>query len=245
MTDRAGGPLPGPDLVAGELRGYRQFELRADGLYPVVHSECGPWDGRLEKARCATGAEHAAPAAACRCGLYGWYLPGSATVALGPVSAVVSVRGRCILGDRGFRAAQGRIEAVALPVPVRWAPGAARRTRQMLAAKYPRTKVYDSTRRMLKDYPPDDVRGLGIDPPPDRSRALRTAVVALWAAVLLPTYALAAMHGREPASLVASWWPLVVLLAVGWQVGLVWLFTRLLALQSGNPSGGRPRGPSG
>ena len=87
MTDQAGRRLPGPDLVAGELRGYRQFDLRADGLYPMVHSECGPWDGRLERARCAAGADHAAPAAECRCGLYGWYLPGSATVALGPVSA--------------------------------------------------------------------------------------------------------------------------------------------------------------
>ena len=169
MTDPAGGLVPGPDLVAGELRGYRQFELRADGLYPTVHSECGPWDGRLEKARCAAGADHAPPAAACRCGLYGWYLPGSATVALGPVSAVVSVRGRCILGDRGLRAAEGRIEAVALPSSVRWTPSAARRTRQMLAEKYPRTTVYDSTRQMLKDYPPQDVRGLGIDPPPDLS----------------------------------------------------------------------------
>ena len=243
MTDEAGGLLPGPDLVAGELRGYRQFELRADGLYPTVHSECGPWDGRLEKARCASGADHAAPAAACRCGLYGWYLPGSATVALGPVSAVVSVRGRCILGDRGFRAAEGRIEAVALPAAVRWTPSAARRTRQMLAERYPRTEVYDSTRKMLKDYPPQDVKGLGIDPPPDRSRTLRTAVVALWAAVLLPTYALAALQGEPRAAVVASWWPLLVLLAVGWQVGLVWLFTRLRALQSGSPGGSGPPSP--
>ena len=79
--------------------------------------------------------------------------------------------------------------------------------------------------------------------PPDRSRTLRTAVIVLWAAVLLPTYALAALHGQTPAVAVASWWPLVVLLAVGWQVGLVWLFTRLLGLQSGSPTGGRPRGP--
>jgi len=76
-----------------------------------------------------------------------------------------------------------------------------------------------------------------------RASWLRTAVIVLWAAVLLPTYALAALHGQTPAVAVASWWPLVVLLAVGWQVGLVWLFTRLLGLQSGSPTGGRPRGP--
>ena len=243
MTGQAAGRLPGPDLVAGELRGYRQFELRADGLYPTVHGECGPWDGRLEKARCATGAEHAAPAASCRCGLYGWYLPGSATVALGPVSAVVSVRGRCILGDRGFRAAEGRIEAVALPASVRWVPSAARRTRLMLAANYPRTKVYGSARQMLKDHPPHDVSGLGIDPPPDRSRTLRTALVALWAAVLLPTDVLARLHDEARAGVVTSWWPVVVLVAVIWQLGIVRLLTRLLAFQSSNPAGGGGRGP--
>jgi hypothetical protein len=61
--------------------------------------------------------------------------------------------------------------------------------------------------------------------------------------VLLPTYALAALQGEPRAAVVASWWPLLVLLAVGWQVGLVWLFTRLLALQSGSPAGGGPPSP--
>ena len=102
-------------LVPGELRGYRQFSLKDDGLYPLVHTVCGPWDGHLQRAVCASGARHAAPAADCLCGLYAWYLPGSATVSLGPVSAVVLARGRCVLGDRGFRAAAARIEAVSLP----------------------------------------------------------------------------------------------------------------------------------
>jgi hypothetical protein len=236
----SGRSLPEPDLVPGELRGYRQFELRTDGLYPLVHSETGPWSGELEQARCARGGEHAAPAADCRCGLYGWYLPGSATVPLGPASAVISVRGRCILGDRGFRAAQAHVDAVALPASVRWSPGAARRAREMLATTYPETVVYDSTRQMLKDYPPHDVRGLGIDPPPDRSRGYRAAAMVLWATVVLPTYGLVAVPRETIADVVAHWWPLVLVLVIGWQVSMVWLFTRMLALQGTNPAGGPP-----
>ena len=236
MTGKPRRSLPEPDLVAGELRGYRQFDVAADGLYPLVHSEAGAWDGRLEIARCATGGSHAAPAVDCRCGLYGWYLPGSATVAMGPASAVVSVRGRCILGDRGFRAAQGRIEAVALPSAIRWNPRAARRTRAMLAARYPQTAVYGSARQMLKDFPPQDVTGLGIEPPRDRSRGYRTAAVVLWLAVLVPTYALVAVPREGVAVMVSRWWPLVLVLAVAWQAGMVWLLSRLLALQTNNPA---------
>lgn len=230
---------PEAALVPGELRGYRQFDLRADGLYPLVHFESGPWDGRLEHAGCAVGVDHPAPAADCRCGLYAWYLPGSATVSLGPASAVVAARGRCILGDRGFRAAQARIEAVTLPASVRWNPRAAMRTRRMLAAQYPRTRVYGSARRMLKDHPPQDVRELGIDPPRDRSRGYRSAAAVLWAAVVLLAYSVAALPGETVANAFSQWWPLLVLLAVAWQAGLVWLFTRMISLQTANPTGTR------
>ncbi len=225
----------GPDLVAGELRGYRQFDLRADGLYPLVHSQDGPWDGSLQQARCTVADDHLAPVSGCRCGLYGWYLPGSATVALGPASAVVAVRGRCILGDRGFRAAEGRIEAVSLPAAVRWNPRAARRARLMLARCYPATAVYASSRRMLRDHPPHDVRGLGIDPPPDHSRGYRAGVVAMGVALLVPAYGLAVVPREEAAAAMATWWPLLLVLAIGWQVAMVWLVTRLLALQVGHP----------
>ena len=231
------GALPGPDLVPGQLRGYRQFELRDDGLYPLVHTEFGPWDGQLERASCGASGDHPAPAADCRCGLYGWYLPGSATVALGRANAVVAIRGRCILGDRGFRAAAAHIDAVALPAAIRWNPRAARLARTMLAASYPDTIVYDSTRRMLKQHPPDDVSALGIRPPPDRSRGYRTATVALWLALVLPIYALLVLPHDDIAGTVSHWWPLVLLLDVAWQVGMVWLLGRLLALQVIHPPG--------
>lgn len=233
-------PWSGPALVPGELRGYRQFELRADGLYPLVHARMGPWAGDLARAACAAGGEHPAPASDCRCGLYAWYRPGSATVALGPASAVVAARGRCILGDRGFRAAQARIEAVTLPAAVRWNPAAAR-ARRMLAERYPGARVYGSARRMLKDYPPQDVRELGIDPPPDRSREYRAAAVVLSVVILVLTSALAAVPRFAVAQVTADWWPLLVLLAVAWQAALVWLITRLLSLQNPTPPGTRQR----
>jgi hypothetical protein len=239
MTEGVPQPRQEPALVPGELRGYRQFELRADGLYPMVHSGSGPWDGRLERARCAAGVEHPPPAVECRCGLYAWYLPGSATVSLGPASAVVAARGRCVLADRGFRAAEARIEAVTLPATVRWNPPVASRARRMLAELYPGTRVYGSERRMLKDYPAQDVRPLGIDPPRDRSRGYRAAVVALWAAVLVLTSTLAALPRLAVARGFEHWWPVLVLLTVAWQAGLVWLLTRLMALQTPSSSGSR------
>jgi hypothetical protein len=235
------GPMATDDiaLVPGELRGFRQFSLKADGLYPLVHTSCGPWDGRLQRAVCATGAHHASPATSCLCGLYAWYQPGSATVSLGPVSAVVAARGRCVLGDRGFRAASARIEAVSLPAAVRWHPAAAARARTMLAQRYPQTRVYPSTRRMLRDHPPQDVSALGVNPPRDRSRGYRAAAAALWVAFVLGAYALVAVPRAAVTEAAAHWWPMLVLGTIAWQAALVWLFLRLMAEQMPSPRWGR------
>ena len=222
-------------LVVGELRGYRQFDLRDDGLFPRVHAEAGPWHGSVQRAWCAIAPEHEAPVPGCTCGLYAWYLPGSATVALGPASAVVAASGRCILGDRGFRAAAARIEAVALPGHLVWRPRAAARVRRMLAASYPGTRVYATARRMIRDHPPQDVSGLGITPPLDRSRGYRTAALVLGAAVMVPTYGLFLLPRDAVARTVSAWWVVFVLLVVLWQAGIVWLLTRLLALQTDAP----------
>lgn len=225
----------GSALVVGELRGFRQFDLRDDGLYPRVHFGTGPWHGRSQRAWCLVTPEHQAPMSGCTCGLYAWYLPGSATVALGPASAVVAASGRCILGDRGFRAAAARIEAVALPGYLMWQPRAHARVRRMLAQSYPNTRVYATTRRMIRDHPPQDVSGLGITPPPDRSRGYRTAALVLSASVMVPTYALFLLPRDAIARTVSAWWVVFVLLVVVWQVGIVWLLTRLLALQADTP----------
>lgn len=232
MTTAVPPPPPDAELVPGELRGYRQFELGAEGLYPLVHRRSGPW-AEVEVARCAAGADHAPPGAGCGCGLYGWYRPGdSAMVLLGPASAVIAVRGRCVLGDRGFRAARARIEAVALPVGVRWNPWAAARARRMLAARYPRTRVYGSARRMVKDHPPHDVSALGIEPPCDPTRRIRAAAAVTFVTGLLATLVLATLP-LMAAGGSARWWLLMVFtFALVWQAALVGLFARLVRLQS-------------
>ena len=238
----SGAPFDGRLLVAGELRGYRQFHLLDDGLYPLVHQAAGPWDGSLQRAVCAAGHDHAAPASDRRCGLYAWYLPGSATVSLGAWNAVIAARGRCVLGDRGFRAAGARIEAVALPASVRWCPGAAARARRLLADRYPDVAVHDSTRRMLRAHPPQDVSALGITPPRDASRGYRTALVLVFAAFVLSGYSLALLPRDDVANVAATWWPLAMLGFLVWQGVLVWLMTRLMGNQA--PRGEPPPDPS-
>jgi hypothetical protein len=215
-------------LVAGELRGYRQFFLEPDGLLPLVHRASGAWDGRLEHAVCAVGEDHPAPAAGCRCGLYAWYLPGSATVCLGAWNAVVAARGRVVLGDRGFRAAAARVEAVALPAAVRCWPPAAHRARGVLAERYPAAQVYGSTRAMLRAHPPADLSALGVVPPRDRSRLYRAALALLFVTFVVAGYALVLVPHDVRTRVAQEWWPLVLLVLVGWQAALIWLVTRLL-----------------
>jgi len=240
VTDLEPAEGGGPALVPGELRGYRQFNLRADGLYPLAHASSGPWDGQLEHAGCQDHG-HRPPGVGCRCGLYAWYLPGSATVSIGPASAVVAARGRCILGDRGFRAESARIEAVSLPATVLWRPAAAARARAMLARQYPGTVVYRSTRRMLKDHPPHDVHHLGIEPPRDPSRGYRAAALVLWAACVLAVFLLPVVPRTIRAEAVTRWWPVLVVLVVGWRAALIWLFLRLIGQQMPTPTEHRDR----
>jgi hypothetical protein len=225
----------GPAFVAGELRCYRQFDLRDDGLYPRVHDQTGPWREPIERARCVVVPGHEPPVAGCTCGLYAWYLPGSATVALGPASAVVAASGRCRLGDRGFRAEAARIEAVTLPGHLWWNPWALARVRRMLATRYPGARVYATARRMIRDHPPQDVSALGIDPPADRSRGYRAAVLLLSAAVMVPIYSLFFVPRDAIAPTLAAWWPAFLVAVVLWQAGIVWLLGRLLALQTDGP----------
>lgn len=225
------GPGGQPALVPGELRGYRQFHLLADGLYPLVHRDGGAWDARLTRAVCAAGEDHAAPDAGCRCGLYAWYLPGSATVGLGGWNAVVAARGRCLLGDRGFRAASARIEAVAIPPSVRWWPGAAARARRLLAERYPTTRVHRSTRAMLRAHSPQDLAALGITPPVDRSRGYRAAVALLMIAFTAAGYGLLLLPREAVSAAAATWWPVAVVLVLAWQWALVWLVMRLISTQ--------------
>ena len=168
----------GPDLVPGELRGFRQFRLLGDGLHPVAHAGAGPWDGELEQARCGAGHDHPAPGRDCRCGLYAWYRPAGPDGSYGGVHAVISARGRTVLADRGFRTASARVVAVALPPAYRIRTGASEQARRVLAERYPHARVYASARRMWADHPPDDVSALGITGEPDAGRRWVAVAVA-------------------------------------------------------------------
>ncbi len=213
-------------LVPGELRGYRQFLVLRDGLYPVVHWTAGAWAAEGHVAQCSTGAEHEAPARDCTCGLYGWYDPSGTAGAYGGATAVVAVSGRVVLGDRGFRAARGRVEAVALPVTVRWQPRGAGRARRMLAERYPGVQVYSSVRSMVRDHPPHDVRALGIAPVDRAPMWCRRGALALWGLFVLAGYGILLLPRATVADVARTWWPLLLLGLIAWQVALVALVVR-------------------
>ena len=210
-------------LVPGELRGYRRFRLHGGALHPPVHAAAGPWSGTLERAACAAGADHRAPAPGCGCGLYAWYHPADAGAGsgYGDVTAVVAARGRVVLGGCGFRAEAARVEAVAVPR----LPGGGRAARA-LAQRYPGAAVHRSRRRMLRAHPPHDLGALGITVRPgaagrDRRRALVVwlcGVLALYATIALPAGAVAA---SSPVALAAA-----VVAVLAWQAVLVHLTLR-------------------
>jgi hypothetical protein len=88
---------------------------------------------------------------------------------------------------------------------------------------------------MIRDHPPQDLSGLGIVPPADRSRGYRTAALVLSAAVIVPIYSLFVLPREAIAPAMAAWWPAFLLAVVLWQAGIVWLLARLLALQTDRP----------
>ena len=235
-----------PALVPGELRGYRRFRLAPDGLHPTVHAAGGPWSGTVERAVCAAGEEHDAPARGCGCGLYGWYSPSDAGAAsgYGDTAAVVAARGRSILGDAGFRSAGARVQAVALPFRMRVQPRAATRARAMLAARYPDAAVYTSRRAMHRDHPPADLTALGIQVRTDLSWRYRRAALLIWLVGVVALYAIAALPRGALLDARTPLWVSGLTVFVLWQAALVWLVTRCTA-GSATRRGGTGAGPAG
>lgn len=218
MTD----PAPGPDLVPGELRGYRRFRLAPDGLHPCVHDR-GPWSAGLERAVCVVRRSHQPPARGCGCGLYAWYSPDDADAwsGYGTVTAVVAAQGRVVLGDTGYRAAAARVEAVALPrvgAP-RWAPEA-------LARAHPGARVYRGQRAMLRDHPPHDLSALGVEVVASPAARARRAAVAVWLVGAVLLYAVMVLPPGPFLEAPAPVWVSAVGLLLVWQVLLVRLFGR-------------------
>jgi len=164
------GATSGRPLVAGTLRGYRKWlALRSvpeqSDLLPLASVAIRDvvWSETLS-ARClASGVEyfdasyaHRAPERACRCGIYAWYQPGDPNMTgTGGVFGVIEASGLIFMGTRGFRAEHARIVAV-----LAYGPRARR------ACARARIAVYRRYRRLVADYPPQDLRAL-LDTEPD------------------------------------------------------------------------------
>ena len=93
LDSDAGTPRPGPTWCRAGSAATASSSCATTGSTPWCTRSSAPGTGSWSEPPAAASGDHPAPAADCRCGLYGWYLPGSATVALGRANAVVAIRG--------------------------------------------------------------------------------------------------------------------------------------------------------
>jgi hypothetical protein len=210
MPAPAAGFAGEPALVPGELRGFRLFRMLDGKLFPLAVDRMVAWSPDTERAVCVRSTTHAAPERDCQCGVYGWYHPSDAGGVLGALPAVIAASGRTILGDRGFRAAAARIEAVALPRGLRCNPMAAARARRLLLQNYPRTRVYSSRRLLLRDHRPQQDDALGIHPRRNPGHVYARLAFALWVVFVVTSYATVLV----PPSIIALGMRRVIWLAV-------------------------------
>ena len=163
----------GRPLVAGSLRGYRTWRLQrrrsrpsGDTLPltsvtrrvvwgPTLTARCTPDDmANLTGAAATLPGDHAAPAAECHCGIYGWYDPADTGMLRARVFGVVEASGLVLMGDRGFRAERAKIVAVVT-----------RNRRLTAACEQAGIAVYRRRRDLLRDCPPEDLSALLGDVP--------------------------------------------------------------------------------
>jgi hypothetical protein len=165
LSLRCGGCDTGRPLVAGTLRGYRtwwalQYAELPLGALPLTSVQVPRviWTPTLQ-ARClaaefAVGVferpvEHQAPAGDCRCGIYAWYRPRDTRMAQATVFGVIAASGVIVMGSHGFRAQQARVVAVAT-----------NERRLTEACEHADIAVYRRRRRLVRDYPPEDLTAL-------------------------------------------------------------------------------------
>jgi hypothetical protein len=172
----------GRPLVPGALRGYRTWRLRrrrapADGdslpltavtravvWGPTLTAGCTPESTDHPGSGPATpDGAHAAPAAECRCGVYGWYDPADTGILHARVFGVIEASGLVLMGERGFRAERARIVAVVT-----------RNRRLTAACEQAGIAVYRRRRDLVRDFPPEDLSAL-LGDPPDRGQPVPPA----------------------------------------------------------------------
>jgi hypothetical protein len=202
----------GRPLVAGSLRGYRTWRLqrrgssaRGDSLPLTSVTRRVVWGPSLT-ASCTPEAmahpgqgpailigDHAAPAAGCRCGIYGWYDPNDTGMLRAGVFGVVEASGLVVMGERGFRAERARIVAVV-----------SRNRRLAAACEQAGIAVYRRRRDLVRDCPPEDLSALLGEPrdrqppappagPPSLSGLDRLVLMAVCGRVALIAAALAVL----------------------------------------------------
>lgn len=141
---RYGPAQPEPDLVIGDVTGYRWWTLPSPDLgispafadehwpFAPLHGMRAPWSPGINRAICLSEyARHdlstePIPAENCGCGFWAYWSPGYHDVGTSPqqlpVVGVISGTGRTLIGERGFRCAKAEIIAVYLPFVIQAAP---------------------------------------------------------------------------------------------------------------------------
>lgn len=202
ISDTCGGGDPGRTLVAGSLRGYRTWRLqrpgarRPDGALPLSSvTRRVVWAPALT-ARCTpkgappgdpepSDGDHRAPAAGCRCGIYGWYDPTDTGMVSARVFGVMEASGLVLMGERGFRAERARIVAVV-----------SRNRRLTAACERAGIAVYRRRRDLVRDFPPEDLSPLLGDRGDGQQRERRAAPPRVPPPTRFDRLVLAAAFGR-------------------------------------------------
>jgi hypothetical protein len=110
-------------LVAGALRGYRQWEVTLDMKLKAV-TQNHIWHSPMRAICRHPDTDHRAPDRDCSCGIYACHRPDddqlAASSVLHPgcvVTGVIEAWGRVEVGQRGFRAQHTRIVALEYAMP--------------------------------------------------------------------------------------------------------------------------------
>ena len=117
MTEDGYGP--GADFVYGDIYAFRTFTVLDGKLASIGAGQSddgnGGWIDGICEANCRLNSEHQAPVRDCGCGVYGFYAidhlltqyPEQAQ----RLVAVITIRERILLDDKGLRATAARVVA--------------------------------------------------------------------------------------------------------------------------------------
>jgi hypothetical protein len=162
----------GFEFTAGSVFGIRQWAVMSLDLDDAVlfGNNDVPWVGRAMTASCVGGRlrkPHTAPEERCTCGIYGWYAPTAFPQPYsGSVVGVIEGTGRTLMGSKGFRCEHARIMAFTVIASPREQWGC-------LRDRYPGVPVFDSTDKMLAEFPlTEPPEGTEPESEPDAGRAL-------------------------------------------------------------------------